>query len=176
MFHNGTCTYMYLCFCCSTVRGYLHSLWARLWAFPTVIWAAAFRYRHLTVSYTCSFGPILSLILRLLLWKLICPMQNINNSIHVHTCTCVLAIQRYMGNLSTFQAPLWFFYGAVFATLFTDIYLGGLDTFIWAYFELDLSRPMQNNINKHTCAFLDVFHRYMDTWAHFDLCFQLFPL
>ena len=76
---------MYLCFCYSAVRGYLHSSSALFWAFPALIRAAAFRYRHLIVSYTCSFEPILSLILSLPLWKLSRPLQNIDNSIHVHT-------------------------------------------------------------------------------------------
>ena len=71
-------------------------------------------------------------------WKLSRPMQNNHNSIHVQTCTCILAIQRCMGNLSSFWAPLWFFHDAFFATLFADIHLGVLDMFIWAYFELDL--------------------------------------
>ena len=39
----------------------------------------------------------------------------------------------------------------------------------------NLSCPVQNNIHKHTCSFLDLFHRYMDIEAPSGLCLELLP-
>ena len=41
---NMTSTYVYLCWCSSSLHRYLSSLWALSWAFSNVIWAAAFTY------------------------------------------------------------------------------------------------------------------------------------
>ena len=128
------------------------------------------------VSYMC----LLELILSLWFW-------DFPSGIWAAPCKTTYIIIRvpvlmFFITRSVFELSLGFVLGVypfltgvIWASASTYyIYLGVLDMFIWAQSELDFE-PMQNKTKNHTRVCVDVPHRYMDIWPHFQLCLELLP-
>ena len=137
------------------------------------------------VSYTCSFEPILSLILSLFHWNLSYLMQKKN--IHKHMCAFVGALHHYIGIwahlelcLENFQCDLsccLYMLHIPWCILMSYLCLSELHfelQFELSPIEFDLSHAKKKT--KHTRSLVEVLHHYIGIWAHFELCLGLSPM
>ena len=188
-----TQTYVYLCWCSSSLHRYLSSLWALSRAFPNVIFAATFtKYIYLGVLYVFVWAHF---ELDFEVSPMEFELSHAQKNIHKHICTFVGVLHHYIGIWAHFELclglfPMWFELLPLHTT-YTLMHLDVLYVFVWAHFELDFEvcplefelSHAEKNIHKHTCSLVEVLHHYIDIRAHFELClepspkwFELLPL
>ena len=182
---KDTSTYVYLCWCSSSLHRYLSSLWALPWAFSNVIWAAAFTYY---IYLDASWCPICVCLSSFWAWFWVFPTGiwaiPCTKNIHKHMCTFVGVLHHYIGIWAHFELclglfPMWFELLPPHTTYTLASYTCSSEpilSLILSFPHWNLSCPTQNKMHKHTCTFVDVLHHYMDIWDHLELCLELCPM
>ena len=124
------------------------SFWASFWASPTGIWAIPCKKN----KHTCSLVEALH--------------HDIDIWAHFELCLELFPMWFELLPLHTLNTFV------SYTCLFEPIL-----SLILSFPHWNLSYPMQNkNIHKHMCAFVAALHHYIDIWAHFELCLELFPM
>ena len=157
-----TQTYLYLCWCSSSLHRYLSSLWALPWAFSNVIWAAAFTYYIYLDAYWCSICVCLSSFwawfwsLPTGIWAIPCQRKW-----HKHTCSLVEVLHHYIDIRAHFElclepSPKWFELLPLHTTYTLLSYTCSFEL-ILSFPHWNLSYPMHKKSYVNICVPLLVF-------------------
>ena len=182
---------------CSLVEVLHHyiDIWAHfelcLGFFPMWFELLPLHTTYTLVSYTCSFEPILSLVLSFppVEFELSHAQKKHTQQKNIkHMCAFVGVLHHYIGIWARFELclelfPVWFELLPLHTT-YTLMHLDVLYVFVWDHVELDFELSpqefelshTQQDMHKHMCTFVGVLHHYIGIWAHFELCLELFPM